>query len=130
VRLEQDDSLVIVPGAKLNPASLSEGMGATMLIGEEVLTGSVQRVSASGRVCWIALDHLFVVRDADGAGKDRRYFAPNPTGSLRQATLGAGGRWTLAGKDGGPVALGVRETSSALVKPTVRPLPRSSEKVA
>ena len=134
VRLESDDQHVIVPNAKLNPANLSEGMGATMLIGDDVVTGSVQRVSASGRVCWIALDHLFVVRDADGPGKDRRYYAANPTGALRQAALGNDGRWTLAGRDGGAVALGVREMSAALVRPAARslrrPLPDTGEKAA
>jgi hypothetical protein len=125
VRLEGEEALIVVPQARLNPATLWEGMGATMLVSGEVVTGSVQRVSASGRVCWIALDHLFVVRDADGPGKDRRYFAPNPTGALRQATLGDDGRWTLAGRDGGTVALGVRDSSAALVRPPVRALPRS-----
>lgn len=125
VRLEGEDALIVVLQTRLNPATLWEGMGATMLVSGEVVTGSVQRVSASGRVCWIALDHLFVVRDADGPGKDRRYFAPNPTGALRQATLGDEGRWTLAGRDGGTVALGVRDSSAAFVRQPVRALPRS-----
>jgi hypothetical protein len=133
VRLEGDGGFIVVPQAKINPSTLSEGMGATMLVGDEVVTGSVQRVSAAGRVCWIALDHLFVVRDADGPGRDRRYFAPNPTGALRQATLGSDGRWTLAGRDGGTVALGVRESSAALVRAPralSRTLPNTDEQAA
>jgi hypothetical protein len=130
VRLEPDGAFILAPSAKLNPAKLTSGMGATMLVDDEVVTGSVQRVSASGRVCWIALDHSMVVRDANGPGKDRKYFAPNPTGALRQAVLGEDGRWSIAGRRGSLVALGVRDSSHALVRSAVRRAPQVGEQAA
>lgn len=86
----------------------SAGIECTIYHYSDRSTGTVERVSESGKTCWIRPD-LVSRSDTNGMSESQRYlYTPDKDAKLMRASLRKNGQWVLTGF-GNRVVFGFRD---------------------